>query len=72
MHQRPLAPALGRWIAYRGMEYGLSRTPRQAPTSGNLFEPKGAMTGGRIAPLAGAAGAAGLLALGLAWLGARK
>lgn len=63
-----LAPGLGRWIAYRGMKYGLSQTPRQAPTSGNLFEPR-ADTGSWAA---GLAGAAGLLVLGLALVGGRK
>lgn len=63
-----LAPGLGRWIAYRGMKYGLSRTPRQAPTSGNLFEPRSA-AGGWAAPLAGVAG---LVVVGLALVGGRR
>jgi len=34
-----LAPGLARWTMARVMQYGLSRTPRQAPTSGGLFHP---------------------------------
>lgn len=66
-----LAPGLGRWIAFRGMTFGLSRTPRQAPTSGALFAPQsdGSGRGGKLAALAGAAG---LLTLGLAWVSGRR
>lgn len=35
-----LAPGLSRWAMARFMQAALSRTPRQAPTSGNLFRPK--------------------------------
>jgi short-subunit dehydrogenase len=34
-----VAPGLGRWIMARFMQVGLSRTPPQAPTPGNLFRP---------------------------------
>lgn len=36
-----LAPGLARWAMTRVMGYALGRTPPQAPTSGNLFEPMG-------------------------------
>jgi short-subunit dehydrogenase len=34
-----MAPGLGRWIMMRFFQAGLSRTPRQTPTSGNLYRP---------------------------------
>lgn len=67
-----LAPGLGRWMAFRAMTFGLSRTPRQAPTSGAVFAPArdgGGWGGGSVAALAGAAG---LLAFGLAWVSGRR
>ena len=70
-----LAPSLGRWLAFRGMTYGLSRTPRQAPTSGAVFKPMaddGEPWGGRGGSVAALAGAAGLLVLGLAWVSGRR
>lgn len=36
-----MAPGLGRWVMNRTMGLGLSRAPRQAPSSGNLFHPEG-------------------------------
>ena len=34
-----IAPGLGRWMMARGIGFGLSRTPKQAPTRGALFAP---------------------------------
>ncbi len=64
-----LAPGLARWAMARFMQVGLSRTPKQAPTSGALFRPmrdtpppqrhgNGAAVGGGLAALVVAAGAA--------------
>ena len=77
-----VAPALGRWVMARVMEYGLERAPAQAPTSGALFSPasdtggaghrsESDSDGGARAPtVAKLAGLGAVLVLGVVWLGA--